>query len=222
MRYVIVACEGRTEQEFVAQVLGHAFADRGVYFDARIVPTSAGARGGALSRQRIFRFLRNALRQRQNVYVTTFFDLYGLPSDFPGPAVSPTDPLDHAAAVEAELHEEVVRVIECRRDRFLPHIQPYEFEALLFSDTSQFAHEQAEWAGSVPELATARRGAASPEHINDGPSTHPSARLGRLPGYRKVRDGTAVARRIGLDRMRRECAHFGEWLTRLESLPVLG
>lgn len=72
------------------------------------------------------------------------------------------------------------------------------------------------------ELAAARRGVASPEHINDGPSTHPSARLARVPRYRKVRDGTAMARRIGLDRIRSECAHFSEWLTRLETLPVLG
>ena len=172
--------------------------------------------------QRILRVLRDTLRQQRDTYVTTFFDLYGLPSDFPGPAVSPADPLEHAAAIEAALHEEVVRVVRCRPDRFLPHIQPYEFEALLFSDPSHFAREQPEWEQPAEELAAARRGAASPEHVNDGPDTHPSARLNHLPGYHKVRDGTAVAERIGLDRIRRECVHFGEWLTRLESLPVLG
>ena len=154
--------------------------------------------------------------------MTTFFDLYGLPSDFPGLGASSSDPLERAAAIEEELHEEVVLVAQRRPDRFLPHIQPYEFEALLFSDTSHFARERPEWEQPAEELAAARRGAASPEHINDGPDTHPSARLRQLPGYHKVRDGTAVAERIGLGCMRRECAHFGEWLTRLESLPVLG
>lgn len=172
--------------------------------------------------QRILRFLRDTLRQQRYTYVTTFFDLYGLPSDFPGPAVSPTDPLEHAAAIEAALHEEVVCVARCRPDRFLPHIQPYEFEALLFSDTSHFAREQPEWELPAEELAAARRGAASPEHINDGEHTHPSERLKQLTGYHKVRHGPALAERIGLDSIRRECAHFGEWLTRLESLPVLG
>ena len=110
----------------------------------------------------------------------------------------------------------------CRTDRFLPHIQPYEFEALLFSDTSHFAREQPEWEQRADELAAARRGAASPEHINDGPDTHPSARLERLAGYHKVRHGTALAQRIGLDRIREECGHFAGWLSRLESLPALG
>ena len=71
-------------------------------------------------------------------------------------------------------------VARWRPDRFLPHIQPYEFEALLFSDTSHFAREQPEWEQRSEELAAARREAASPEHINDGPDTHPSARLERL------------------------------------------
>ena len=222
MREVIVACEGQTEQEFVRHVLGQDLAGRGLYFAPRLVPTSAGGRGGALNRQRILRFLRDTLRQRRDTYVTTFFDLYGLPSDFPGPAISSADPVERAAAIEEALHEEVVRVTQCRPVRFLLHIQPYEFEALLFSDTSHFARERPEWEQPAEELAAVRRGAASPEHINDGPDTHPSARLKQLPGYHKVRDGTAVAERIGLDCIRRECAHFGEWLTRLESLPVLG
>ena len=175
-----------------------------------------------MSGQRVLRFLRDTLRQRPDTYVTTFFDLYRLPSDFPGLGASSSDPLERAAAIEGVLHEEVVLVAQRRPDRFLPHIQPYEFEALLFSDTSHFAREQPEWEQPAEELAAARRGAASPEHINDGEYTHPSARLARLAGYDKVRHGPALAERIGLDCIRRECTHFGEWLTRLESLPVLG
>ena len=220
--WVVVVCEGRTERDFVMQILGPELADSNVFVEARLIPTSPKGKGGALSGQRVLRFLSNALRQRGDTHVTTFFDLYGLPSDFPGFTGSPPDPLDRAAAIEASLHKEVVRAARCRPHRFLPHIQPYEFEALLFSDTSHFAREQREWEQGTDELAAARRGAASPEHINDGPDTHPSARLERLSGYRKVRDGTAVARRIGLDRIRRECAHFAEWVARLESLPALG
>ena len=204
------------------QILGPELADSNVFVEARLIPTSAKGKGGALSGQRVLRFLRNTLRQRRDTHVTTFFDLYGLPPDFPGPAGSPPDPLDRAAAIEASLHEEVVRVARCRPDRFLPHIQPYEFEALLFSDTSHFAREQPEWEQGADELAEARRGAASPEHINDGPDTHPSARLDRLAGYQKVRHGTALTQRIGLDRIREECRHFAGWVSRLESLPALG
>ena len=114
-----------------------------------------------------------------------------------------------------------MRAAGCRRDRFLPHIQPYEFEALLFSETSQFAQEEPAWAESVGALEAARRRASSPEHINDGPATHPSARLEQLRGYRKVQHGSAVANRIGLDRIREECRHFAAWLSRIENLPAL-
>ena len=143
------------------QILGPELADSNVFVEARLIPTSPKGKGGALSGQRVLRFLSNALRQRGDTHVTTFFDLYGLPSDFPGFTGSPPDPLDRAAAIEASLHKEVVRAARCRPHRFLPHIQPYEFEALLFSDTSHFAREQREWEQGTDELAAARRGAAA-------------------------------------------------------------
>ena len=203
------------------RMLSPELADSSVFVEARLIPTSPEGRGGALARQRVLRFLRDTLRQRRDTHVTTFFDLYGLPSDFPGVSATASDPLDRASAIEASLHEEVVRTARCRPDRFVAHIQPYEFEALLFSDTSQFEREQSEWARWAAELAAARRRAPSPEHIDDGPDTHPSALLERLAGYHKVRHGPALAARIGLDRIRAECRHFAAWFSRLESLPAL-
>ena len=219
MRFVTVVCEGRTEQVFVADILSAALLDRGLFIEPRLIPTSAGARGGALSGQRVLRFLRDVLRQRRDTYVTTFFDLYGLPSDFPGFAASPHDPLERASAIEDSFRDEVVRIAGCRPDRFLPHIQPYEFEALLFADPAQFGRVLPEWSQAAGRLEAVRHGASSPEHINDGPRTHPAARLEQqLRGYRKVRHGVAVAARIGLDRMRAECRHFAAWLARIEAL----
>ena len=203
------------------EILQPALAHWNVFVEPRLIPTSPVQKGGSLTGQRVLRFLRNTLRQRRDTYITTLFDMYGLPADFPGVAVSRRDPVQRATAIEESLHEEVVQIAECRSDRFLPHIQPHEFEALLFSDTSQFMRERPEWARWAEELAAVRKGAASPEHINDGRDTHPSARLERLPGYRKVRHGTAVAKRIGLERIREECRHFAGWLTRLESLSAL-
>ena len=90
--------------------------------------------------------------------------MYGLPADFPGAAGSRRDPLRRATAIEETLHKEVVQIAECRSERFLPHIQPHEFEALLFSNTSQLVRERPEWARWAEELAAVRKGAASPEH----------------------------------------------------------
>ena len=171
--------------------------------------------------ERVLRYLRNTLKQRDAVYVTTFFDLHGLPRDFPGVAAArrESDPLLRAGKVEEVLHHEVVALAGCRPSRFLPHIQPCEFEALLFSDLRQFETTKPSWAKDAEKLAAALRKVESPEHLNDGPETHPSFRLRALrPRYRKVFHGQLVADRIGLDRIRAKCAHFNDWLTRLEAL----
>ena len=214
MREVIVVCEGQTEEVFVNEILAPVLGEGNVFLSPRLISTFRHSKSGALNAQRVLRFLRNTLRERRNTYVTTLFDLYGLPSDFPGRAETAReiDPVNQAIAVESEFRSAVIDVAECRPDRFLPHIQPYEFEALLFSDPERFA-----------DVEAARRSVRSPEYINDGSETHPSARLENLlrPRYNKVRHGRAVSARIGIDRMRAECAHFDDWMARVEALPPL-
>lgn len=225
MKEVVIVGEGQTEETFVRDFLGPALANGNLFVHPRLIRTSPRSRGGALTPRRVMRFLRNTLRERKDTYVTTFFDLYGLRPDFPGVsrAARQPDPLERAAAVEAELHAAVIQEVGCRPERFLPHIQPYEFEALLFSDTARFAETEPAWIEFVGGLENARRAVQSPEHINDGRDTHPSARLKRLssPRYGKVRHGTAVSGLIGLSQMRAECRHFDRWLKRLENLPSL-
>ena len=72
----------------------------------------------------------------------------------------------------------------------------------------------------LAERGHVRASAASPEHINDGRDAHPSARLRALL-HGKVLHGRAVSALIGVERIRAECRHFGDWLQRLESLPPL-
>lgn len=218
--HIVVVCEGQTEETFVNRILVPHLRDKGVF----VRPTLVDSQGGNLKGQRVLRYLRNTLRNRQDIYVTTFFDLYALPPDFPGlvEAVSHHDPLGWAKKIELGFHQKVVKETKCRPERFFPHIQPYEFEALLFSDTAQFAKAVPEWKAFSDQLKADRLSASTPEHINDGPETHPSARLKQLrPRYNKVRHGMAVSGRIGIDRIRRECKHFDAWLTHMENLPPL-
>lgn len=226
MKKVIVVCEGQTEEAFVNELLYHKLCPQGVFAEPRLISTSPVAKGGALSGKRVLRYLRNTLRERQDTYVTTFFDLYSLPHDFPGraDARAPADPLDRATEIETAFHAAVVSEAECFPERFLPHIQPYEFEALLFSDTTGFARAEPGWRVFAGKLSAARKGARSPEHINDGADTHPSARLLNLlrPRYRKVTHGVGVSAEVGIDRMRSECRHFDRWLSRIETLAPLG
>lgn len=173
----------------------------------------------------MLKFLRNTLRERGDTYVTTLFDLYGLRSDIPGveTARAEADPLRRCVQIEQALNEAAVAASGCRADRFFTHIQPHEFEALLFSDVSRFGEAHGDWKRFVADLQDTRARADTPEHINDGAETHPSARLKGLlrPRYDKVLYGSGIATLIGLPRIRSECRHFNEWLARIESLQPL-
>jgi hypothetical protein len=221
---VIVVGEGQAEESFVRDVLAERLAHQEIFLTARLVRTSPVSRGGGLSWDRVRRFLRNTLRERTTTYVTTFFDLYGLDTDFPGAAEARriADPLARAAYLEQCLHEAIVAEAGCRAERFVPHIQPHEFEALVFTDVEALAEVETRWQALLEPCRQARTAARSPEHINDSVETHPSARLRVLrPSYEKVLHGVAVIERIGLARIRSECAHFDAWLKRLEALQPL-
>ena len=224
---LIVVGEGQTEETFIRGVLVPFLALKEVMVHARLIPTSKhGAKGGALKRDRVLRYLRNTLRERGNTYVTTFFDLYGLPTDFPGrrEAEKIADPIQQAQAIEATFTAAAIAEAGCRGDRFFAHIQPHEFEALLFSDVTHFGFLESAWEDRTSSLQAVRDGAFTPEHINHGETTHPSARLGALltpPKYNKVLHGSLLAESIGLERMRAECNHFAAWCDRLEGLRLL-
>ena len=225
MREVVLVCEGQTEEVFARETLAPALAMGHVLVQPRLVRTSRQSRGGGLTGGRVVRLLRNTLRERADTYVTTIFDLYGLPADFPGRSGGEAleDPGDRAGTGEAGWHAAVIREAGCRPERFLPHIQPYEFESLLFAEPRGFSAVEPAWEPFVDQLERVRRAAGGPEHVNDGANTHPSARLEQLlrPRYNKVRHGTAVAAEIGIGRIRAECRHFDRWLTRMEGLPGL-
>jgi hypothetical protein len=223
MTHIIIVGEGQTEETFVRDVLVAPFAERGKYLDCRLIRTSESERGGALTPERVMKHLRNTLRERRDTYVTTFFDLYALHPNFPGQAQAGKiqDPIVRAQTIERYFAEEVVKAAACRADRFFPHIQPHEFEALLFSRPEALIEIHAEWRPRLEALREIRQGFPTPEHINH--EECPAGRLKSLlvPKYKKVVDGPRAAQIIGLTRMRTECLHFGRWLTRIEALPPL-
>lgn len=222
MKKIIIVCEGQTEEAFVNKLLYPELWPKGVFAEPRLISTSSTGKGGGLSGKRVLRYLRNTLREQHSTYVTTFFDLFSLPRDFPGlgSTSAAADPLHRATEIETAFHNVVVNEAGCLPERFFPHIQPYEFEALLFSDTAGFVRAEPEWKPFAGKLASVRKNAESPEHINDGIDTHPSARLRNIlrPRYKKVAHGAGVSAEIGIDHMRSECQHFDRWLSRIETL----
>jgi hypothetical protein len=219
---VIVFAEGTTEESFIKQVVAPTLHGLEIYLKPQLLSTSTSGRGGALSIDRFLHHARNTLRQKTDAVLSSFIDLYGLDTDFPGfkESIKQPDVYQRVAYLECALHQAVVEHAGCRADRFLPHIQPYEYEGLLFSDVNALATTEPRWSQALDDLQKIRGLFDSPEHINDGYETKPSKRLENLlrPKYRKTTHGPLAAKRISLETMERECAHFRGWMERLRRL----
>ena len=222
MTRVHVICEGQTEEMFVNELLQAHFNPRGIYLVPALIG-KPGHRGGNFKYERLFNDVRNRLLGEREAFCTTFFDFYGLPENFPGKrntAIS-AGIEDKSEAIQAAL---VVQLqselgVDAMR-RFVPFVQMYEFEALLFSDPQAFS----QGVGS-PDLQSSiygvRRSFDTPEHINDSPQTAPSKRILELmPSYEKPLLGSLAAIEIGLETIRQECRLFDNWLMQLEALPT--
>lgn len=222
MREVIVFAEGPTEERFIKQVVAPALHGLQIYLKPQLLKTSQSGSGGALSIDRLLLNARNTLRQKPDAVLSSFIDLYGLDTDFPEFEESKklADVHQRVALLEQALHRAVVQHVGCREDRFLPHIQPYEYEGLLFSDVDALAATEPSWSQALGALRKVRGLFDSPEHINDGYETKPSKRLENLlhPSYKKTTHGPRAAARISLETMERECAHFQAWMNSLRGL----
>ena len=219
---VTVFTEGQTEEHFVKQVIAPSVRPLEIYVKPLTLKTSMESRGGAISYDRLKFYARNTLRSNSEGVLTTFLDLYGLNTDFPGSADAQARPdvYKKVAYLEKALHENIVKYVKCRAEQFKPHIQPYEFEGLLFSNTSVLASTEPEWRVLEANLAKVRKQFTSPEHINDSYDTKPSKRLEDIlqPTYKKTRHGPIAAKQIGLQTIERECEHFHSWMDWLRGL----
>lgn len=219
---VHVICEGQTEEMFVNVLLQPVFQTKGIHLVPALVG-KPGRKGGNFKFERLHSDVEKRLLGDRTAYCTTFFDYYGLPQSFPGKEDqdSQTDIQIKAAAVQQAMTAELVRLIgEDPMRRFIPFVQMYEFEALLFSDPDAFA-KGIDRAHLSKPLAKITEQFVSPEHINNSPHTAPSKRIEALMSdYEKPLMGTLAALEVGLNVMREKCALFDEWLKRLEMLPA--
>lgn len=221
MREVIVFAEGPSDEQFIKRVVAPALRHLQIFLKPQTLNTSKDARGGAVNFDRLKFNARNTLRQKPEAVLTTFFDLYGLDPSFPGFAdCQEKDVYQRTQSLEQALHTALVTHVACRPERFIAHIQPYEFEGLLFADTEALTATEPVWASYRDKLAAVRAAFPTPEHINDSYETKPAKRLENIlhPTYKKTRHGPLAAEKVTLATMERECAHFRSWLEKLRSL----
>lgn len=205
-----VIVEGRTEEEFVKQVLADHLRQRSVEPQPILLGRARGRYGGGnVSAERVVSEMGYLLASFDAV--TSLVDYYGFREK-------------GDLTVEA-LEEQLKREVGMRfrhaspPTRVLPYIQRHEFESLLFSDVDVFSELLDVTEASVDELRNVRAQFSTPEDINDSSDTAPSKRIaGAIPTYNKNLNGPLLAIKTGLAVIREECPRFDVWITRLERL----
>ncbi|MEI6102908.1 MAG: DUF4276 family protein [Methanothrix sp.] len=227
--------EGTTEEIFVRDVLNESFAEKYIFVSARRVETSRKQlrnvdyykpgkqvriyRGGVQNFEKVRRDINRWLTEDKSAYLTTMFDLYALPNDFPrfDEAMRKSNPYKKVKVIEDGFRKEI------NNSHFIPYIQLPEFEGLLFSNIEVIDEVMRPYQdrSQLDKLRDIRSQFATPEDINDGAETAPSKRLLNLYYfYNKYVFGSRIAKRIGIDNISNECKHFNEWLVSLIGLAL--
>lgn len=212
---VIILVEEQSEETFIRDTVAPAFAQLNIWLDTRNFK-------GNIKFDRFLAYARNTLKERSDTIISTMLDFYALKNQFPGHANIDKFPdlYDKVEHLERELHQCIIQECQCPPERFIPHIQPHEFEGLLFSDTQKLSRIEPAWQKQAEKLQAIRDTFDTPEHINNSYHTSPARRLENLlsPKYRKTRHGPIAAQKITLAVIERECPHFHQWMERLRAL----
>jgi hypothetical protein len=206
-----ISVEGQTESEFVTRVLTPQLLGLGIDTRSTIVQTKrlrdgTWYAGGSVSVERVRRQIRPLLHSFD--FVSTLYDFYGFGDRLQGETVD---------SLEQRLGREVGAA------NFIPYVQRYEFESLLFGGKGILPAPFESPQASAEIAATVAR-FGDPELINDSIDTAPGRRLNALflahfgVNYDKIGFGPPWAGRIGLPLLRANCRRFGHWLHRLERL----
>lgn len=206
-----VVVEGQTEERFVKDVLRSHLKGHGVDAVPILIGSSRRKKaGGDVNVDDLVMDLCDALDQYEAA--TSLVDFYRF--------------RDKGELTADDLEGLVSQgIMEGRGDKppVRPYVQVHEFEGLLFSDPEAFRVALRCPPNRAESIIERLRGILdefdTPEHINDNPDSAPSKRLEReLRGYRKIVDGIAVARQIGIGKIGEECPRFRAWLNWMEQL----
>jgi hypothetical protein len=212
MKRLLIIGEGHAEKEFSNDLLYPHFLPKEIIVRCPLIKWSAG---GIVPWKRLRKEIELHLKQDTNVYVTTLIDYYGIKSSFKFPkwGRGPT----YIDEVERGMKDDINSDLN---SRFIPYIQMFEFEGLLFNNIDVFKtlferNEISDWN----ELQSIISNHPNPETINDGPTTAPSKRLSRLiETYDKVVYGSHIAQQIGLQNIISKCPRFSNWIETLENI----
>lgn len=232
--------EGRTECNFTKNVLAEHLIQHGWIVRPITLITGKNKIGVHKGGWRRTDGYKNALKQICNTIksekdaalYTTFFDLYGFPSDIPCFEESKmlVSPYEKAKLYEKQIKQDINDLLKddgnYNKARFVPYVQPYEFECFLFVDeicsAYELSNDETICKYIEEEIKKISSQFITPEHINNDPATAPSKRIEHMvPGFVKNKAGRAgfswkIVREVGISNVRQKCFHFNEWLTSIE------
>jgi hypothetical protein len=215
---VVAIVEGRTEQIFIERILKPYLAAKNIFMTATQI-SKPGQKGGDVKFSRAERDIGRFLKQRADIYVTQFFDYYGL-KEWPNLETITNQNHIEIATLLNDGAVEKIKQNHTNIDidkRFIPYMAMHEFETLLFSDEAILANALNVNLADVNAIVEA---CGEPEKINNSRETAPSKRLNNLKPsgkFKKTTEGITIAEQIGIDKMRARCPLFNEWLNKIEA-----
>jgi len=220
MAKLAIICEGKTERNFVEQILAPYFLNFGLNVDPVEIGIENIQHGGNVSFVRIMKDCEILLQDYE--YVTTLMDFYRIGKDWRGineidDSMSSDEKARMVEQCALKDAKEMLGTVDVER-RLIFNVLMHEFEGLLFSDPEAIVRVTR--AGkAVGELKDIANAFLTPEDIDNGRNTAPSKRLASCKAnYGKVVHGARIAGEIGLESIRNKCPHFNSWMVRLEGL----
>jgi hypothetical protein len=207
---VAISVEGQTEDEFCKQILAPYLLEKGIQLIPIIVTTSREKcgvkhKGGCINLDRVKNEVTKLLSSFD--YVTTFYDLYGF------------DGVERITADELE-----VKMAQLFNNlKFIPYIQQYEFETLLFSEPSYYVNyfENPQVEIEMQSIIDSFHG--NIEDINNSKETAPSKRIVKIfdtydEEFDKVFHGYSIIEEVGLKKVLEKAPRFRAWIEKIETL----
>ena len=215
MKRILLSVEGQTEESFVRQLLQPLFGIecflQPVILTTSRDPQGKAYKGGVSKYAKVRDEVLRLCRDPSAAVITTMYDLYRLPKDFPGLQSVKADwtPLQKVLFLEDEFAKDI------NDPRFVPYLSLHEFEALLFSDKDQLVGFLKQVGARIKGVSQLQEIGLPPEDIDD--NYPPSKRIENAFGkYQKVTDGLLLAKKIGIDAMLAHCPHFRQWVETLQ------
>lgn len=217
---VVAVVEGKTEQIFIESILSPYLSRKHIFMKAMQL-RKPGQKGGDVRFARVLKDLGLLLKQRSDTYVTTMVDYYGV-KEWPAIDQVPDNatPSQIAGILNHAAKQEMIKYFQKNRPdyRFIPYMAIHELEALLFSDPAALSSALRISETTVQDVLSAY---GEPEAINTHPSAAPSKQLDQwshLGKFPKTTLGIAIAKRIGIPRIREKCPVFNAWIATFERI----